>query len=97
MPQEQQSRPEANEAAHKLVDRTDTSVQPVTDITDQDSTDPRRAARNTVQYATPPDLPAGLRRRREAALRLPPLPCGCRDPLSHRHRAGRCRWQGRAA
>jgi hypothetical protein len=28
----------------------------------------------------------GLKRRREAALRLPPLMCGCRDPESNRHR-----------
>jgi hypothetical protein len=29
---------------------------------------------------------AGLRRRREAAWRLPPLDCGCRDPWTCRHR-----------
>jgi hypothetical protein len=29
----------------------------------------------------PSDLAGQLRRRREAALRLPPLACGCRDPL----------------
>jgi hypothetical protein len=37
-------------------------------------------------------LREGLRRRRDAALRLPPLKCGCRDPLSQRHRLGKCRW-----
>jgi hypothetical protein len=31
-------------------------------------------------------------RRRDAALRLPPLPCGCRDPESITHREGRCRY-----
>ncbi|MEV5124295.1 hypothetical protein AB0K49_16120 [Streptomyces decoyicus] len=30
---------------------------------------------------TPPEIPAGLRARRRAAGRLPPLPCGHRDPL----------------
>jgi hypothetical protein len=43
----------------------------------------------------PPDnaerLEAQLERRRAAALRLPPLECGCRDPLHPQHRAGLCR------
>jgi hypothetical protein len=29
----------------------------------------------------PADVPAQIRRRRGAALRLPPMPCGQRDPL----------------
>lgn len=37
----------------------------------------------------PPDrqcnIAADLRRRREASWRLPPLPCGCPDPLGCRH------------
>ena len=34
------------------------------------------------------DIVAMLARRREASWRLPPLACGCRDPLDHhRHRA----------
>jgi hypothetical protein len=39
------------------------------------------------------DLAAGLARRREAASRLPPLACGCRDPLSRQHLEDRCRWR----
>jgi hypothetical protein len=38
-----------------------------------------------------------VQRRRAAALRLPPLVCGCRDPLSLRHREGCCRWAVRRA
>ena len=37
-------------------------------------------------------LTSQLARRREAALRLPPLACGCQDPLAADHRAGRCRY-----
>lgn len=31
---------------------------------------------------SPGSVPVQLRRRRDAALRLPPLPCGRRDPLT---------------
>jgi hypothetical protein len=37
------------------------------------------------------DLIQQLARRREAALRLPPPACGCRDPGTDDHRLGRCR------
>ncbi len=37
------------------------------------------------------NLEAQLQRRRAAALRLPPLECGCRDPLHPDHWAGLCR------
>lgn len=37
------------------------------------------------------DHRTAYRRRREAALRLPPLYCGCRDPEASVHREGRCR------
>lgn len=41
----------------------------------------------------PVETPAvWVARRREAALRLPPLPCGCHDPESIEHRDGRCRY-----
>lgn len=44
------------------------------------------------------DDPAGIRRRRQAALRLPPLACGCRDPFSAEHLTDRCgRTRERAA
>jgi hypothetical protein len=38
------------------------------------------------------DLVEQLARRREAALRLPPLACGCHDPDNRDHQAGRCRY-----
>jgi len=38
------------------------------------------------------ELEAQLKRRRAAAERLPPLECGCRDPLDPRHQAGFCRF-----
>ena len=38
------------------------------------------------------NLETQLERRRAAALRLPPLECGCRDPLHPDHRAGLCRY-----
>jgi hypothetical protein len=47
---------------------------------------------NTASVNRRTDGLAALRRRREAALRLPPLgpSCGCiRDPLFDRHRCGR--------
>jgi hypothetical protein len=34
----------------------------------------------------------GYRARRAAALRLPPMPCGCHDPLDRDHAEGHCRW-----
>jgi hypothetical protein len=34
--------------------------------------------------STTPSIPDQLRRRREASYRLPPLPCGHRDPLDCR-------------
>lgn len=37
----------------------------------------------------------GLARRREAALRLPPLDCGCHDPETLDHIEGRCKWRRR--
>lgn len=46
-----------------------------------------------ARVAEPYDIARGLRRRREAALRLPPLRCGCRDPLDARHLDDRCRWR----
>lgn len=41
---------------------------------------------------TPPRHPdlAAARRRHAAALRLPPLECGCRDPLTPHHLEGHC-------
>jgi hypothetical protein len=42
-------------------------------------------------------LQAQLARRREAALRLPPLACGCRDPEHFDHRDGGCRYPQRWA
>ncbi|HEY9416967.1 MAG TPA: hypothetical protein VIQ30_19590 [Pseudonocardia sp.] len=46
---------------------------------------------------TPPrwDPRAANQRRTEAARRLPPMPCGCRDPFTVRHREGRCKWRRR--
>ncbi|MEU4675749.1 hypothetical protein [Micromonospora sp. NPDC023737] len=41
------------------------------------------------------DDAAAWRRRQEAARRLPPMPCGCRDPLERAHREGRCRYRRR--
>jgi hypothetical protein len=38
-----------------------------------------------------------VERRRAAALRLPPLDCGCRDPLDTRHVAAQCRYPRRGA
>jgi hypothetical protein len=38
------------------------------------------------------ELARQLARRREASLRLPPLPCGCHDPEEPRHIAARCRY-----
>lgn len=38
---------------------------------------------------------AANRRRTEAARRMPPLACGCRDPFTTRHQEGRCRWRKR--
>lgn len=49
---------------------------------------PRTEAANRVH-----ETAASITRRREAALRLPPLACGCRDPLSPTHLARRCRWR----
>jgi hypothetical protein len=43
------------------------------------------------------DLAAQLARRREAALRLPPLQCGCRDPEAWEHLVERCRFASRRA
>jgi hypothetical protein len=43
------------------------------------------------------DLAEQLARRREAALRLPPMDCGCRDPESPDHLADRCRYPRRIA
>jgi hypothetical protein len=43
------------------------------------------------------DLAVQLARRREAALRLPPLACGCHDPEIAGHLANRCRYPRRAA
>lgn len=43
------------------------------------------------------DVRTQLERRREAALRLPPLTCGCRDPLQLAHLDGHCRYGQRAA
>ncbi|MEV4212929.1 hypothetical protein [Micromonospora sp. NPDC049662] len=37
---------------------------------------------------------AANQRRTEAARRLPPMPCGCRDPFTMKHREGRCRYRG---
>lgn len=45
----------------------------------------------------PEEAELQIRRRREAALRLPPLPCGHRDPESPEHLAGRCRYRASAA
>lgn len=88
--QKQRSRLAANETAPKLVDRTDPIVAP-TGVSspelaaDQPNTD-------SSEYSSPQwDPIAAMRRRREAALRLPPMPCGCRDPLSTQHAEGRCR------
>lgn len=39
------------------------------------------------------DWVAAARRRAEAARRLPPMACGCHDPLTTRHMDGRCRWR----
>lgn len=52
----------------------------------------------------PTGSPVGLRaeheglaeqlvRRHEAALRLPPLSCGCHDPETQTHLAGKCRYR----
>ncbi len=38
-----------------------------------------------------------LARRRSAALRLPPMACGCRDPESPEHVAALCRYRRRVA
>jgi len=43
------------------------------------------------------ELARQLDRRREAALRLPPMECGCRDPEDARHTAGCCRYPQRMA
>jgi len=40
----------------------------------------------------PDGLADQLARRRDAALGLPPLICGCRDPLDPVHQDGRCRF-----
>lgn len=40
------------------------------------------------------DQAEGMARRREAALRLPPLECGCRDPETWEHLTGGCRFRG---
>jgi hypothetical protein len=37
-------------------------------------------------------LAAQLARRHEAALRLPPLDCGCRDPGTRQHASRQCRY-----
>ena len=44
----------------------------------------------TSRVVMPDHLALG-RLRLEAALRLPPLPCGCHDPLTPRHQRGDCR------
>lgn len=41
------------------------------------------------------ELVRQFERRREAALRLPPMECGCRDPDEPRHAAGQCRYRPR--
>jgi hypothetical protein len=38
-------------------------------------------------------LAHGIRQRRKAAQRLPPLACGCRDPLALEHLDQRCRYR----
>jgi hypothetical protein len=49
-----------------------------------------------MQPGRPADeLARQLERRREAALRLPPLECGCRDPDTWQHRMGECRYPQR--
>jgi hypothetical protein len=39
------------------------------------------------------DLAEQLARRHEAALRLPPLDCGCHDPETWEHWSGQCRYR----
>lgn len=39
------------------------------------------------------DLEAQLGRRHEAASRLPPMECGCRDPEAPDHLVGQCRYR----
>jgi hypothetical protein len=51
--------------------------------------------RQRIESGPPGDaenLEAQLERRRAAALRLPPLECGYRDPLDPQHRRGLCRY-----
>jgi hypothetical protein len=43
------------------------------------------------------ELARQLARRREVALRLPQMECGCHDPEDPRHSAGQCRYQQRMA
>jgi hypothetical protein len=38
-----------------------------------------------------------IARRLAAAMRLPPMSCGCRDPESPAHEAGLCRYRRRVA
>lgn len=60
--------------------------------------DSRAATNNSTVGETTASIPArydvlaSLRRRRAAARRLPPLRCGCVDPLDRRHLEDRCRW-----
>ena len=67
----QKGRPDATpDAGQSHQSEPETTIQP-----DQDQ------CSSHPQQQKPEVLGAQLRRRREAALRLPPLACGCRDPL----------------
>ncbi len=58
----------------------------------------RQAAERLATDAGPADRQEQLERRRIAALRLPPLACGCHDPLGADHLDSRCRYpSGRRA
>lgn len=56
-------------------------------------TEPRSAvtvARSDNRKTECDGLAVQLARRYEAALRLPPLECGCQDPETQTHLAGKC-------
>ncbi len=53
-----------------------------------------QAAERLATDAGPVDRQEQLERRMIAALRLPPLACGCHDPLGADHLGSRCRYPG---